>query len=225
MTITAEFVIRSPSLPLTGFAESLSSNQFECEHGLCLEKASDVFVAHFDPADGVSENDLSALDEVIEVTPLGRANDKDIYRLTIELEEVVSEAFAPERFTAVEVEPVVVTPEGWYEKKLFEDYEVFKGIRSRFEEYDISTELISITQDTNSVEDSPQHGLTDRQYEALTLAITRGYYEDPRQATAEELAEEMGISQPSMSSLLRRAERQLLSSTLEPQDQLNTPSS
>lgn len=225
MTITAEFIIRSSSLPLTGFAESLSSNQIECEHGLCLKQDCDVFVVHFDPADAVSEDDLSALDEVIEVTPLGRANDKDVYRLTIELEEVVSEAFAPERFTAVEVEPMSVTPEGWYEKKLFENYEVFNGIRTRFEEYGISTELVSITQDTHSAEKSPQYGLTDRQYEALTLAISRGYYENPRQATTEELAEEMGISQPSLSSLLRRGERQLLSSTLEPQNQLNTLSS
>lgn len=225
MTIIAEFVIRSPSLPLTGLAESLSSNQIECEHGLCFKKGCDVFVAHFAPAGAVSEEDLSDLDEVIDVTPLGRTNDKDVYRLTIELEEVVAEAFAPERFTAVEVEPIIVTPEGWYEKKLFENYDVFNGIRTRFEEYGISMELISITQDTHSVEESPQYGLTDRQYEALTLAISRGYYEEPRQATAEELADEMGISQPSMSSLLRRAERQLLSSTLESQDQLNTLSS
>lgn len=225
MTITAEFVIRSPSLPLTGFTESLSSHQIECEHGLCLKKDCDVFVVHIDPADAVSGDDLSALDEVVEATALGRANGKDVYRLTIELEDVVSEAFAPERFTAVEVEPMIVTPGGWYEKKLFENYEVFNGIRSRFEEYGISTELISIRQDTHSAEESPQYGLTDRQYEALTLAISRGYYENPRQATTEELAEEMGISQPSMSSLLRRGERQLLSSTLEPQNQLNTLSS
>lgn len=225
MTITAEFVIRSSSLPLTGFAESLSSSQFECEHGLCLKQDCDVFVVHLDPSDNVSEDDLAALDEVIELTPLGHANDKDVYRLTVELDEVVSEAFAPERFTAVEVEPMVVTPEGWYEKKLFEDYDMFNGIRSRFEEYGISTELISIRQTADSAEESPQYGLTDRQYEALTLAITRGYYEDPRRATTEELAEEMGITQPSMSSLLRRGERQLLSSTLEPQTSLNTLSS
>ena len=35
-----------------------------------------------------------------------------------------------------------------------------------------------------------------------------------RSMTMDTLAEEMGISQPSMSSLLRRGERQLLTSTL-----------
>lgn len=221
MTIIAEFIIRSPSLPLTGFAESLSSHQIEFEHGLCFNKGCDVFVAHFGPAGTVSEEDLSALDEVLAVTPLGRANDKDVYRLTVELEEAVAEAFASDRFTAVEVEPIIVTPEGWYEKKLFENYDMFNGIRTRFEEYGLSMELISITQDTQSIEESPQYGLTDRQYEALTLAISRGYYESPRRVTAEELAEEIDITQSSMSSLLRRGERQLLSSALEPHARLN----
>lgn len=98
---------------------------------------------------------------------------------------------------------------------------MFNGIRTRFEEYGLSMELISITQDTQSVEESPQYGLTDRQYEALTLAISRGYYESPRRVTAEELAEEIDITQSSMSSLLRRGERQLLSSALEPHARLN----
>lgn len=225
MTITAEFVIRSSALPLTDFAESLPSGQFECEHGLCLKPDCDVFVAHFDPADSVSEDDLAALDEVVETTSLGRSDDRDVYRLTVDLGDVVAEAFAPERFTAVEVEPMIVTPEGWYEKKLFEDRDVLTGIRDRFEKYDISLEVISVTQGEHSTDESPQYGLTDRQYEALTLAISRGYYESPRRVTTEELAEEMGISQPSMSSLLRRAEQQLLSSTLEPQRQLQTLSS
>lgn len=221
MTITAEFSIRSPALPLVGFAESLPSHQLEVEHGLCLKQDCDVFVVHLDPTDNVSEDDLWALDEVVEMTSLGRANGTDVYRLTLELEDVVSEAFAPERFTAVEVEPMIVTPEGWYEKKLFENYDMFERIRTRFEEYGISTELHSITQDPPSRDESPQHGLTDRQYEALTLAISRGFYESPRQITTEKLAEEMGISQPSMSSLLRRGERQLLSSALEPHTHLN----
>lgn len=74
----------------------------ECEHGLCLKRDCDVFVVHIDPSDTISEEDLLALDEVVETASLGRTDGKDVYRLTIELEDVVSEAFAPERFTAVE---------------------------------------------------------------------------------------------------------------------------
>ena len=221
MTVTTEFLISSPSLPLVSLAESLPSNQVECVHGLCLERDSRVFVVHIDPTDDVSEDDLSALNEVVETTPIGRASGKDVYQLTIELEEVVSEAFAPERFTASQMEPTIVTPDGWYEKKLFQNYNAFNGMRTRCEEYGISVDLISIMQNPPSADEHSQYGLTDRQHEALTLAISRGYYESPRQVTTDELAEEMGISQPSMSDLLRRGERQLLTSTLGSHNHLN----
>lgn len=68
---------------------------------------------------------------------------------------------------------MILTPDGWYEKKVFEDYDRFNRLRTRFQEYGISTELISITQGSSSPDELPQYGLTDRQYEALTLAISR----------------------------------------------------
>lgn len=222
MTINTEFVIRSSSLPLVSLAESLDSNQFECVHGLCLEHDSRVFVVYLEPNEEFSEKDLLAFDEVVEATALGRASGNDVYQITIELADVVSEAFAPERFTATQMEPTVVTPEGWYEKKLFQNYNAFNGMRTRCEEYGIEIELISISQNLPEDDDTSQYGLTDRQHEALTLAISRGYYESPRQVSTEELADEMGISQPSMSSLLRRAERQLLTSALGTEPQINT---
>ncbi|MFB6108042.1 MAG: helix-turn-helix domain-containing protein [Haloplanus sp.] len=221
MTVTTEFLISSPSLPLVGLAESLPSNRVECVHGLCLEHDARVFVVYLEPSDDVSMDELSALDEVVETTSLGRASGKDVYQITVELADVVSEAFAPERFTAAQMEPTVVTPEGWYEKKLFENFSTFSGFTDRCEDYGISVELISITQNPPSPGESPQYGLTERQREALTLAISRGYFESPRQTSTEALAEEMGISQPSMSSLLRRGERQLLTATLGSQTQLN----
>nr|WP_224828050.1 helix-turn-helix domain-containing protein [Saliphagus infecundisoli] len=169
----------------------------------------------------MSEEDLSALAEVVETAPLGRASGRDVYQLTTELEDVVSEAFAPERFTATQMEPTVVTPEGWYEKKLFQNYNAFSGMRTRCEEYGIEIDLVSISQNPPEDDGSSQYGLTDRQHEALRLAISRDYYESPRQASTEELADEMDISQPSMSSLLRRGERQLLTTALGSQPRVD----
>ncbi|WP_423746961.1 helix-turn-helix domain-containing protein (plasmid) [Haladaptatus sp. SPP-AMP-3] len=222
MTITTEFVIRSLSLPLVNLAESIPSNQVECVHGLCRERTARVFTVYFDPNDDISEDELSALDEVVETTPIGQTSGKDVYQLTIELEKVVADAFAPERFTASQVEPTVVTPDGWYEKKLFQNYNAFNGMRTRCEEYGIEVELVSISQNPPEDDESSQYGLTHRQEEALQLAISRGYYESPRQVSTEELAEEMDISQPSLSSLLRRGERQLLTSALGSQPQIDS---
>ncbi|RJT07127.1 helix-turn-helix domain-containing protein [Halococcus sp. IIIV-5B] len=220
MTITTEFVIRSPSLPLVTLAQSIPSNQIECVHGLCRERTARVFVVYLNPDDDVSEDELAAFDEIVDVTPLGRASGKDVYQVTLKLADVVSDAFAPERFTASQVEPTIVTPDGWYEKKIFQNYNAFNGMRTRCESYGIEVELVSISQNPPQNNGSSRYGLTERQQEALQLAISQGYYESPRQVSTEELAEEMGISQPSMSSLLRRGERQLLTSALGSQPEV-----
>lgn len=222
MTITTEFVLRSPSLPLVSIANSLQPNKIECVHGLCLERDSREFMIQIEPSNEVSEAELLALDEVVEATTLGHASGKVVYQLTVELKDPISEIFAPERFDAAQMEPTVITPEGWHEKKVFKNYEMFNEFQTRCKEYGVGIELVTIASNSDTANESREYGLTDRQHEALTLAISRGYYESPRQTSTDELAEELGISQPSMSNLLRRGERQLLTSTLDTQKHLNT---
>lgn len=56
--------------------------------------------------------------------------------------------------------------------------------------------------------------LTDTQREALVLAYERGYFNTPREASLEEIADELGITQQSLSSRLRRGQRRLIGATL-----------
>jgi predicted DNA binding protein len=224
MTVTTEFVISSPILPLVSIPEQLQPTEIECAHALCLQSDVRMFIVQIDTDDDVSEEELAALDEVVETTSLGEASDKVVYKLVVDLDEAISEVFDPERFEGTPIEPTTITPEGWHEKKAFKHYEVFNEYRKSCKNHGVSLDLLSITPDPSTSGEPPQDGLTDRQREALTLAISRGY-ESPRQVSTEELAEEMGISQPSMSNLLRRGERQLLTSTLGSQNQLNKLSS
>lgn len=57
--------------------------------------------------------------------------------------------------------------------------------------------------------------LTDRQREVLEAAFEAGYYDWPRRTSGAELAEELGISQPTLSEHLTTAERKLLSLLFE----------
>jgi len=61
---------------------------------------------------------------------------------------------------------------------------------------------------------STDAGLTDSQREALLLAVERGYFEEPRNATLSELAADLDISQPAASGLLRRGIKRLVVSSL-----------
>jgi predicted DNA binding protein len=53
--------------------------------------------------------------------------------------------------------------------------------------------------------------LTDRQLEVLEAAFEAGYYDWPRETSGGELADRLGISQPTLSEHLTTAERELLS--------------
>lgn len=59
-----------------------------------------------------------------------------------------------------------------------------------------------------------EYNLTAPQHEALVLAFTEGYYDDPRSTSLEELGDKLGISRPSVSSRLRRGHANLIGSTL-----------
>jgi len=222
MTIRAELNLRSSSLPLVSVAESIR-DQITCVHGLWLQPGLQMFVIEIDDAETLSEEELSELDKLVEATNLGEASGKAVYKLTVQLDESVSEAFDASPDAAL-MDAITVTPDGWFEEKLFKDYTALTEFQTNCENNGISVEIISIAYDSDPSEDSAPYGLTDRQYEALELAFSRGYYERPRKTTAEELAEEMGISQPSMSDLLRRAEQQLLSATLQTPNRLEPPS-
>jgi len=55
-----------------------------------------------------------------------------------------------------------------------------------------------------------RHELTEKQREALILAFERGYFNSPRETTLQEVADELGITQQSLSSRLRRGNRRLI---------------
>lgn len=52
--------------------------------------------------------------------------------------------------------------------------------------------------------------LTESQREILTLALERGYYEEPRSVSQQTLADELGISSNAVGRLLRRGHRNLV---------------
>lgn len=57
------------------------------------------------------------------------------------------------------------------------------------------------------IQQSLSEGLTDRQQAALGAAYHRGYFEWPRDATGEEIADSLGIAAPTFHQHLRRAEK------------------
>lgn len=75
-----------------------------------------------------------------------------------------------------------------------------------FEQNGLAVELLSLS----PAED--HDSLTERQEEAVRLALQKGYFDIPRRITANELAKLSGVSAATFGDLLKRGERNLLRS-------------
>lgn len=86
------------------------------------------------------------------------------------------------------------------------------GIHERSQSVDIARLRWS---GKESAGDRPE-GFTQCQVEAVKTAIATGYYESPRTATLEEVAERLGITKSATSQRLNAAERKLVESAFGP---------
>lgn len=93
------------------------------------------------------------------------------------------------------------------------------GSRDYFAEFrDHFTQFGELTLDQLTSPRAPggiQYGVTVKQREALLAAYDAGYFETPSTATGEELAEQLGVSQQSVSRRLLRGTNTLIENTLE----------
>lgn len=100
----------------------------------------------------------------------------------------------------------------WHLRVLYPDREHLSATHGFAEDHGLSFDIHSLRE----LEGEPagRYGLTDSQYRALVLAARRGYFEVPREATLEDLADELGVSHQSLSGQLRRALGALVEDTL-----------
>lgn len=71
------------------------------------------------------------------------------------------------------------------------------------------------TRESRPLRETLEDGLTDKQRAVLEGAYYAGYFEWPRGSTAEDLAESMGVSAPTLHNHLRKAQQKLLDSLFE----------
>lgn len=91
------------------------------------------------------------------------------------------------------------------------DRDAIDSFREYCRDNDIPFRIQRIYREGPSVEGSV---LTDAQREALTVAYERGYFDSPREATLEVVADELGISRQAVADRLRRGHRRLIEATL-----------
>ena len=91
--------------------------------------------------------------------------------------------------------------------------QLIEALETRYANVELRTrtERASGTNGPGELPGSVSETLTDRQHEALRTAYLSGYFEWPRASTGEEVAESLGITQPTFNRHLRTTERKLFS--------------
>jgi predicted DNA binding protein len=210
MTRLAEFSVAAPTFPLGSVFEDLPNVTVELEriiptgqvvipyfwvHGAGRDAVTDAFhdkpgVLNIEFVDSLDERVLMRAEWDYEIHGIKRG----IFESGLTL----------------------LSAEGSSDQWLFELRAADQQSLSQFQEYCRENEIeITLTRlYTLSEEGNRDHGLTEAQLEALTLAFERGYFDSPRQATLEDLAHELGISRTAVAARLRRGNRRLIARTI-----------
>jgi predicted DNA binding protein len=106
----------------------------------------------------------------------------------------------------------VATPDEWLVEVCTATGEALQAFRERCRHLGAAPELRSVTDPTD--DEGRQYGVTTKQREALVLAATAGYFEQPRETSFDELAARLGITRQAFAGRLRRGHQNLVDSTL-----------
>ncbi|WP_345782522.1 helix-turn-helix domain-containing protein [Halostagnicola sp. A-GB9-2] len=107
----------------------------------------------------------------------------------------------------------VGTDDGWSFEIRFQEQERIEAFQECVREYDISLDLERLQAELE-VSTSRKYDLTDKQYETLVTALEEGYFENPKEATLEEIGDELGVSGAAVTGRLRRGLTTVLSQTV-----------
>ncbi|WP_168215888.1 helix-turn-helix domain-containing protein [Halorussus ruber] len=106
--------------------------------------------------------------------------------------------------------------DGWRVRIRFPDRDSLREYVNYCERRDLTFDLRQLYDAGRETGD--ELGLTDRQHETLETATEMGYFEVPRQAELEDLADVLGVSRQAVSERLRRATETLVRATIHGDD-------
>ncbi|SEP25022.1 Predicted DNA binding protein, contains HTH domain [Halorientalis persicus] len=219
MGLVAEFDIYCEALPLAGVASDVPDATLTLDLQFNHGGRPLFLVTVHDGSRTACETAFTAAYDVGEWTLVGHAGDTRRYQVfpALSLEEQLGEHLDDleglEALATADaiIERIEVIPGGWRQTGWFADRDAFSRFSS-FWQQNAGFQLHRLTQEGES--EPPGDGLTDRQHEALRIAYERGYFDIPRQASLEDVAEELEITPSSVSERLRRAQTQLIEETV-----------
>lgn len=140
--------------------------------------------------------------------------DRTVYRLDANTERI------PLPRVFVDVDGYVVDAQsnnsGWVVRAHLPSRDAITTVREYFRSREIDFQVIRLF-NADAIDRMELAGLTEKQRDLLLSALYNGYYDIPRRASQEDLANQFEVSTSAISKQLRRAVSQLVVSSLAPE--------
>ncbi|GAB7018493.1 helix-turn-helix domain-containing protein [Halostagnicola bangensis] len=211
MAIEASFTIDQPEFPLNAVFETLPDASIELDR---VVPTKDAVVPYFwIYSENISElsADMSGDEGVDEFKVIDELDEQMLVRIDWNLDhESVLTAIVN---TDVTLLSGLGDEENWTFEVRSSDQKKVSEFQTYCHENDVPIKLAQLHA-LSPLESDREYDLTEGQRNALVLAYSRGYFDSPRDATQDDLADELDISRQAVSSRLQRGLRRLVASTL-----------
>lgn len=210
MNVIAEYHIDADSFLLGHTLDAVPGMDVVVEQHTADERGFPIlfFWASGDDHDRFS----AALDEdptVESAAVLDEAEDHRLYRV-----QFAEPSFYPRyRDAAAKILELRGSDRQWHLRMRFPDQESFREYTAYYDEVDATYQLNRLQHDAGTAVEH-RFGLTHLQHETLMLAHERGYFDQPRRISLDELAEVLDVSPQAVAGRLRRAHANLIENTL-----------
>ncbi|MGQ3330013.1 MULTISPECIES: helix-turn-helix domain-containing protein [Halorubrum] len=183
-------------------------------HGTILNEPRDTFLFYVEGDIDVYTDALRAVDRIraFEVTQI---DETGYYVFLTQRRDDIDEAmFGPlQRTGVVVVPPIDFRPNGIARLTIIGNGGALRDALAELPER-IETTVLRIGE-YDWRQDLFDPGLTDRQFDAVAAAVECGYYESPRAATVEDVADRIDASPSTASEHLRKAESAMMSAFMD----------
>jgi len=210
MATEMEFTVPAEEFPLGTIFEDLPGVTVELER---LVPHGSLTIPYFWVRGAETEEIETKFESHAGVTDIRLVDSiEDQYLLRAEWVEEYDGLLTALSETNLTVLSAVGTVDGWRFEVRGDTQAAIAEFRNQYQENGVSIDISMVHALLPIQGDSFE--LTETQREALVLALERGYFDTPRESSLEEIAAELGITQQSLSSRLRRGHRRLISETL-----------
>ncbi|WP_049996165.1 bacterio-opsin activator domain-containing protein [Halococcus sediminicola] len=212
MSVIAEFSIPAEEFALAETLERRPELTFNIDRVVAHNTTQVV------PFVRVKHGELEGLTEILEADPsveevelFGETDEECFYRLVWDdTAQVVGYMVNGHDAT---VQEAIATDGEWHLRVLFPERSGLSATGEYAEESEFTLDVKRIY-GVDGIEQA-RYDLTEQQHDTLIEAAEKGYYDIPRDMSAQELAENLDISHQALSERVRRAHKNLIMSSLD----------